>query len=198
MSLDMPPRPDPKSAQTRTDLLGTASTSKAVVSSTKTVVTTATVKAAPATSKTVNSTSNGRPILSTDPAPKTSTSGDRDPVSSVSSKTVAPLPKSTLAAPAPKPKDPPAPPSEPVQPTSIPTRVDPDKHIAKRLKSQKIAERRRSRALEQAGLIGGMTPGDREEKEKRVREEIDAVYKRGLGKATALEVEVSFAHRPWD
>lgn len=43
-----------------------------------------------------------------------------------------------------------------------------------------------------------MTPGDREEKEKRVREEIDAVYKRGLGKATALEVEVSFAHRPWD
>jgi hypothetical protein len=76
----------------------------------------------------------------------------------------------------------------PVQPVC--PQVDPDKHIAKRLKAQKIAERRQARALEQAGL-GGQAIVDREEREKRVREEVDAVYKRGLGKATGLEVEVS-------
>jgi hypothetical protein len=81
-----------------------------------------------------------------------------------------------------------APQSVPAQPVS--PQVDPDKHIAKRLKAQKIAERRQARALEQAGL-GGQSIVDREERVKRVREEIDAVYKRGLEKAVALVVEVS-------
>lgn len=85
-----------------------------------------------------------------------------------------------LAAAAPK-----AVPTQPISP-----QVDPDKHIAKRLKAQKIAERRQARALEQAGL-GGQSIVDREERVKRVREEIDAVYKRGLEKAVALVVEVS-------
>jgi hypothetical protein len=86
----------------------------------------------------------------------------------------------SLAAAAPK-----AVPTQPISP-----QVDPDKHIAKRLKAQKIAERRQARALEQAGL-GGESIVDREERVKRVREEIDAVYKRGLEKAVALVVEVS-------
>jgi hypothetical protein len=81
-----------------------------------------------------------------------------------------------------------APQSVPAQPVS--PQVDPDKHIAKRLKAQKIAERRQARALEQAGL-GGQSIVDREERVKRVREEIDAIYKRGLEKAVALVVEVS-------
>ena len=73
-----------------------------------------------------------------------------------------------------------------------PTRVDPDKHIAKRLKAQKKAERVQARVLAERG---GSSIGDRQEKERKVREEIDAVYKRRLGKATGLEIEVSGEER---
>ena len=74
----------------------------------------------------------------------------------------------------------------------VPTQVDRDKHIAKRLKAQKKAERVQARVLAERG---GSSIGDRQEKERKVREEIDAVYKRRLGKATGLEIEVSGEER---
>jgi hypothetical protein len=125
----------------------------------------------------------------------TATQTSRDPV--VSNSKSAPVANTSTAASAVTNSDigssskslaaavPKAVPTQPISP-----QVDPDKHIAKRLKAQKIAERRQARALEQAGL-GGQSIVDREERVKRVREEIDAVYKRGLEKAVALVVEVS-------
>ena len=70
--------------------------------------------------------------------------------------------------------------------------VDVQKHIAKRLKTQAIAERRQMRALEQAGITMGLdAETDMQRRKEKVAEEMEVAYNRGLQKGIGLTVPVS-------